>query len=60
VIALAVGIKAMVYDQAGGVRCSEEDMKVYFGDDLGFKRKLTTLTMQPLLIADTTKNAGII
>jgi hypothetical protein len=38
-IALAVGKKAMVYEPAGGVRCSEENMKIYFRDDLGFQRK---------------------
>jgi hypothetical protein len=39
-IGLAVGKKAVVYDPEGGTRCSEDLMKVYFGDDLAFKRKL--------------------
>lgn len=38
-IALAVGKKAVVYDPVEGTRCSEEQMKIFFGDDLGFKRK---------------------
>ena len=39
-IALAVGKKAVVCDPVGGIRCSEEQMKIFFGEDLGFKRKL--------------------
>ena len=39
-IGLAVGKKAVVYDPVGGTKCSEDLMKVYFGDDLAFKRKL--------------------
>jgi hypothetical protein len=38
-IGLAVGKKAVVYDPEGGTTCSEDLMKVYFGDDLAFKRK---------------------
>jgi hypothetical protein len=38
-IGLAVGKKAIVYDPEGGTKCSEDLMKVYFGDDLAFKRK---------------------
>jgi hypothetical protein len=30
----------VVYDPEGGTKCSEDLMKVYFGDDLAFKRKL--------------------
>lgn len=36
-IALAVGTKAAVYDPVGGVKCSEEMMKLFFADDLGFE-----------------------
>ena len=39
-IGLAVGKKAVVYDPEGGTQCSEDLMKVYFGDDLAFKRQL--------------------
>lgn len=39
-IGLAVGRKAVVYDPQGGTKCSEEMMKVYFGEDLGFQREL--------------------
>lgn len=38
-IGLAVGKKAVVYDPEGGVKCSEADMKVYFGEDLAFQRE---------------------
>lgn len=38
-IALAVGTKAAVYDPVGGVKCSEEMMKVFFDNDLGFNCK---------------------
>lgn len=44
-IALAIGKKAMVYDPAGGVRCSEEQMKVFFGDDLAFKQLYSHLKL---------------
>ena len=40
-IALAVGKQAVVYDPVGGTRCSEEQMKIFFGEDLGFKRAFT-------------------
>jgi len=38
-IGLAVGKKAVVYDPEGGAKCSEEAMKIYFGEDLAFQRK---------------------
>ena len=38
-IGLAVGKKAVIYDPEGGSRCSEADMKLYFGSDLAFQRK---------------------
>ena len=40
-IGLAVGKKAVVYDPDEGTSCSEEMMKIYFGDDLGFQREYT-------------------
>ena len=40
-IGLAVGRKAVVYDPDKGTSCSEEMMKIYFGDDLGFQREYT-------------------
>lgn len=39
-IGLAVGKKAVVYVPDSGTTCSEENMKLYFGEDLGFQRKL--------------------
>jgi hypothetical protein len=44
-IGLAVGKKAVVYDPEGGAKCSEEAMKIYFGNDLAFQRKF-----HPLLV----------
>lgn len=41
-IGLAVGRKAVVYDPQGGTKCSEEMMKVYFGEDLGFQREFAS------------------
>lgn len=38
-IALAIGRKAATYAPAGGVQCGEEQMKLFFGDDLGFTGK---------------------
>lgn len=38
-IGLAVGKKAVVYDPEGGAKCSEEAMKIYFGEDLAFQRE---------------------
>lgn len=35
-IALAIGKKAATYGPAIGMKCSEEQMKSFFGDDLGF------------------------
>ncbi|KAF7186504.1 Oxidoreductase OXR1 [Pseudocercospora fuligena] len=36
-IALACGKSAVIYDPVGGARCGEEEMKIYFRDDLCFK-----------------------
>ena len=40
-IGLAVGKKGMSYDPVSGVGSGEETMKIFFGDDLGFKSELT-------------------
>jgi hypothetical protein len=42
-IGLAVGKKAVAYDSEGGARCSEEALKIYFGEDLAFQRKYRSL-----------------
>lgn len=36
-IALAIGDKAATYGPGQGVQCSEEQMQIFFSDDLGFK-----------------------
>jgi len=45
-IGLAVGKKAVVYDPEGGAKCSEEAMKIYFGEDLAFQRKCKSFSIQ--------------
>lgn len=44
-IAMAIGTKAAVYDPVGGVKCSEEMMKIFFGGDLGFDRKFVFMML---------------
>lgn len=45
-IGLAVGKKAVVYDPEGGAKCSEEAMKIYFGEDLAFQRECRSFSIQ--------------
>jgi hypothetical protein len=40
-----------VYDPEGGAKCSEEAMKIYFGNDLAFQRKY-----HPLLVDNINEN----
>ncbi|KAL3419508.1 hypothetical protein PVAG01_09730 [Phlyctema vagabunda] len=42
-IAIAVGKKAVLYGPEDGTTCSEANMKMMFGDDLGFTSKLSIL-----------------
>lgn len=42
-IALAVGKSAVTYDPEGGTKSGEEQMKIYFGDDLGRSSKFHML-----------------
>jgi hypothetical protein len=37
-----------VYDPEGGAKCSEEAMKIYFGNDLAFQRKYRSLLVRPI------------
>jgi len=46
-IGLAVGKKAVVYDPEGGAKCSEEAMKIYFGEDLAFQREQRSSSHTP-------------
>lgn len=53
-IALAVGKKAVVYDPTAGCRYGEDQMKIFFDDDLGFKGCWNHLSMsEPWTLADS-------
>jgi NADH dehydrogenase FAD-containing subunit len=57
VIGIAVGKQCLTYDKTNGIKCSEQLLKDYFGDDLGWAAnlrylKLTDAQEEPLKESD--------